>query len=452
MSIIRGNSRRLGRYTIVGQLGPHGHVLLGRLDGPGGFEHHVALKPIGAAEASDPRFSQLASLDHQNIVRVHDVERAGAGFVVVRDYVHGEDAQAVIGALVHRRRQMPIGQVAAIVSALADGLHHAHERQVVHGDPSPSNILIGYDGSIRLVDFGMTREVDGNIGYMSPEQCRGAVIDRRSDIYTLGVVLYELATASRLFTGDTDDRVVDRIVHGRIPSPRSRRAELPEGLCAVIARALSPDPLWRYASAAELRFDLEPFVDATVTSSAIAVTMRSLFGPRREPWLRDDEPVVIPLPPAPIPTARPWTSRVARIGTPSILAVAGIVIWLLMPASSRPSAAATTATRPAPAAATVLEPIAPLPVPLPELTRATIDRAAAAHARELTHCGHTATRHGEVTIGFTVDAAGVVEHAQADSLDVDHEVAACILRALQHWKFGKQGDDGAHGTYAVVFQ
>ena len=174
--------------------------------------------------------------------------------------------------------------------------------------------------------------------------------------------------------------------------------------------------------------------------------MKSLFGRRPEPWLREPEPVAILLPPA--PRSR-WSGRAARIGTPSALAILGLAIWQLMPASSRPSAAATT---PAKASAAVLSPLAPLPVPLPELTRATIDRAAAAHARELAHCGHGATRHGEVTIAFTVDGGGLVEHAQADSLDVDHDVAACILRSLQHWKFGKQGDDGAHGTYAVVFQ
>jgi serine/threonine-protein kinase len=445
MSIKR---RRLGRYTIVEQLGARGHVLVGRLDGPGGFAHHVALKPIGSVDPDDPRFGRLASLDHKNIVRVHDVERVGRGFVVVMEYVHGEDLDAVIGALAHHRRQLSIGQATTIVSALADGLHHAHERRIVHGDPSPSNILIGYDGSIRLVDFGMTREVDGNIGYMSPEQCRGAVIDRRSDIYTLGVVLYELVTSSRLFTGDTDDQVVDRIVHGRIPSPWSRRADLPDELCEVIARALSPDPSQRYATMAEFRAALEPFTGGSVTDSTIAQKMVSLFGPRPEPWLHKPEPVAIPLPRPTHPPA-PRSRRVARIVTPSVLAVAGIVLWQVMPASSRPSAAAT----PPPAAtATILHPIAPLAVPLPELTRATIDRAAASHSRELVRCGHSAAHHGEVSIGFTVDAAGIVEHAQADSLDVDHDVAACILRSLQRWKFGKQGDDGAHGTYAVVFQ
>ncbi|HEV7554122.1 MAG TPA: protein kinase, partial [Kofleriaceae bacterium] len=446
--------RRLGRYSVVQPLGPRGHVLLGRLDGLGGFQHHVALKPIAAVDPRDPRFAHLASLDHHNIVRVQDVERAGGGFIVAMEYIHGEDLQAVIATLAHRRRQLPIGQVAAIVAAIADGLHYAHERRgldgrplrIVHGDPSPSNVMIGYDGSIKLVDFGMTREVDGNIGYMSPEQCRGAGIDRRSDVYTLGVVLYELATASRLFTGESADQIVDRIVHGRIPSPRSRRDDLPLGLCAVIARALSPDPSKRYAAADAFRAALDPFIDPAASGSGVAAMMKSLFGRRPEPWLREPEPVAIKLPPAP---ARRWSGRVARIGTPTILAIVGILIWQLMPASSRPSAAATT--RPAPAV-TVLEPLAPLAIPLPELTRATIDRAAAAHARELAHCGHAATRHGEVTIAFTVDALGVVEHAQADSVDVDHDVAACILRSLQHWKFGKQGDDGAHGTYAVVFQ
>jgi hypothetical protein len=214
-------------------------------------------------------------------------------------------------------------------------------------------------------------------------------------------------------------------------------------LCAVIARALSPDPAERYPSADAFRAAIDPFIDRAAAGSGITVMMRSLFGRRPEPWLREPEPVAIPLAPA-----KSRSGRVARIATPSLLALAAIVVWQLFPASSRPSAAATA--KPSTATA-ILQPLPPLAIPLPDVSRDVIDHAAAVHARELTSCGRGATHHGEVTIAFTVDASGTVEHAQADAVDENHEVAACILRSVQHWKLGNQSSNGAHGTYAVVF-
>jgi len=457
MSISEGHGirrrRRLGRYTIIRPLGPRGHVLVARLDGIGEFQRHVALKQIGAIDPRDPRFAQLALLGHRNIVRVHDVERAGGGFVVAMEYVHGEDLQAVIGTLARKRKQLPIGVVVAIIQAIAEGLEHAHQRGVIHGDPSPSNVLVGYDGAVKLVDFGMTREVDGNIGYMSPEQCRGVAIDRRSDVYTLGVVLYELATASRLFTAETDDQVVERIVHGRIPSPSTRRADLPEGLCEVIARALAPDPSRRFPTTRALHQALEPFADRLVSSGSLAQALTSLFGTRPEPWLEPPPPVETPvaaLPPLPVLPVAP-SRRIARVITPSLLGVAAIIAWQVM-GSSPSSDAATPKPSAAAAHAPILPTLAPPPIELPELSRDVVNKIAAKHAKELAQCAGHAKRHGEVTILFTVDPQGAVDHAQADVVDEDPKVGTCLIRAVQRWKLSISTPSGARGTYAVVYQ
>jgi TonB family protein len=200
---------------------------------------------------------------------------------------------------------VPLGYAVAIVAAAAAGLHYAHERRgadkrplgIVHRDVSPSNILVGYDGSIKVVDFGIAKAtmrqetrsggLKGKVSYMSPEQCRSDEIDRRSDVYSLGVVLYELATTTRLFKGENDYLVMDQIVNGRVSLPRIRRPDLPNELSAIIMRALAPDPERRYFTADELRVALDQFANKaglTTSTSGVAAYMRKQFGERPEPW------------------------------------------------------------------------------------------------------------------------------------------------------------------------
>jgi serine/threonine protein kinase len=247
-----------------------------------------------------------ATLHHQNIVQVHDIGEAAGEYFIAMEYVHGEDVRRILSAAAKQRSYVPLGHAIAIVSAAAAGLHYAHERRgndkqplnIVHRDVSPSNIIVGYDGSIKVVDFGIataslrqeTRSgsLKGKLSYMSPEQCKGAVVDRRSDVYALGVVLYELATTTRMIKGENDYLVMEQIVTGRIASPQNRRPGLPSELSDIIMRALTTDRDRRYATADELRLALDQFAAAaglTASSSAIGAYMRQQFGQRPEPWL-----------------------------------------------------------------------------------------------------------------------------------------------------------------------
>jgi outer membrane biosynthesis protein TonB len=204
------------------------------------------------------------------------------------------------------RTHVPLGFVCAIVSAAASGLHYAHERKdnkgrplnIVHRDISPSNIVIGYDGAVKVLDFGIAKaamrnaetvvgSLKGKCSYMSPEQCKGQSIDRRSDVYGLGVLLYELATTSRLFKGDNEYLVMDAIVNGKFALPQVRRPDLPNELSSIIMRALSLDPDRRFQTAEELRVALEQLVanHEMASGSGLAGYMRKLFGERPEPWL-----------------------------------------------------------------------------------------------------------------------------------------------------------------------
>jgi len=289
-------------------------VVLGRSDGIEGFERHVVLKRIKPELARDQRFIRMfldearvaATLHHQHIVQVHDIGEAAGEYFIAMEYVHGEDVRKILSSASKQRTHVPLGHAVAIVSAAAAGLHYAHERRgsdmqplhIVHRDVSPSNILVGYDGSIKVVDFGIatasmrqeTRSgsLKGKLSYMSPEQCKGAVVDRRSDVYSLGVVLYELATTTRMIKGENDYLVMEQIVHGRISSPQLRRPSLPNELTEIIMRALATDRDRRFGTAEDLRVALDQFASSaglTAGSSAIAAYMRQQFGQRPEPWL-----------------------------------------------------------------------------------------------------------------------------------------------------------------------
>jgi serine/threonine protein kinase len=317
---------RLGRYTILRHLASGGmaDVLLGRADGTdshiAGFERHVVVKRIKSEHAKDKRFIQMfldearlaATLHHQNVVQVHDIGEVNGEYFFAMEYLHGEDLRKILGAVSKLKTHVPLANVIAIISAAAAGLHYAHERrgndkkrlEIVHRDVSPSNIIVGYDGSVKVVDFGIakarmrgvetrTGTLKGKVSYMSPEQCKGtSAIDRRSDVYSLGVVLYELATTARLFKAESDYLVMDAIVNGKVLLPRVKRPDLPNDLSSIIMRALAVDPARRYQTADELRVALEECAaDAglVVSTSALATHMHKLFGDKPEPWLEGNE-------------------------------------------------------------------------------------------------------------------------------------------------------------------
>ncbi|MFT3698463.1 MAG: protein kinase [Kofleriaceae bacterium] len=312
---------RLGRYTILRHLASGGmaDVLLARTEGIEGFERHVVVKRIKPELAKDKRFIHMfldearlaATLHHQNVVQVHDIGEEHGEYFFAMEYVHGEDVRKILGATSKAKQHLKLGDVIGIVCGAAAGLHYAHERrdsnkkklEIVHRDVSPSNIIVGYDGSVKLLDFGIAKAVarttsetrtgtlKGKASYMSPEQCKGVqAIDRRSDVYSLGVVLYELATTARLFKAESDYLVMDAIVNGKVPLPRVKRPDLPNELSSIIMRALAVDPDRRYQSADELRLALEDFAERAGLAANLGSQMKKLFGERPEPWLELDKP------------------------------------------------------------------------------------------------------------------------------------------------------------------
>lgn len=236
-------------------------------------------------------------LDHPGIVPVHQLGRIDSGYYMVMDYVAGRDLRALIDRTRAGGRHLPIPLVAQIAWRLADALDHVHRRRdaagadlrIVHRDVSPANVLLGFDGGVRLIDFGVAQAalrrgpgpdvLRGKFGYMSPEMVRGLPVDRRSDVFALGVVLHEMLTQERLFTGPSELAVMEKIRACDVPPPSARNPAVPAGLDGVVRRTLAREPEDRFAWASELCDALLPFLGGVVPEDAgpLARTMAEAF-------------------------------------------------------------------------------------------------------------------------------------------------------------------------------
>jgi serine/threonine protein kinase len=308
---------RLGKYELVHHLASGGmaSVYLARISGPGGFERHVVLKTLRATNAADstlvPMFLDearlVASLHHQHIAQVFDVGSDGDTYFLAMEYLHGETLRQVIDTAVEHQRVVPLAFGVTVISAAAAGLHHAHERrtnaglplEIVHRDVTPSNVIVSYDGSIKLIDFGIAKAAEratitrdgfikGKVGYMAPEQIKGYPVDRRSDVFALGVLAYELMTLRRAFTGASQFDTLERTVHSDLLPPTAVIPDFPQELEDVIMTALEIDPDDRYPNADVFRRDLERVaqrLNLPIGEAIVLDVLDKLFGFRPEPWL-----------------------------------------------------------------------------------------------------------------------------------------------------------------------
>lgn len=308
---------RIGRYEVLNHLATGGmaQIYLARQTGLGEFERYVVLKTILRERARDQRFITMfldeaklaATLNHQNIAQVYEVDQADGAYFMAMEYVHGENARAILETTLKRGWTIPLELALMMMTGAAAGLHHAHERKgkqgqplnIVHRDVSPANIMVGYDGSVKVLDFGIAKAeeratktvggmIKGKYGYMSPEQCKGKAIDRRSDIFALGICLYELTTLRRAFKGADDFETMKRIVAGDVVLPSMAVPNYPRELEAIILTAMASDPKARFQTAQEMIEALDSFAvraQLTASNTALGRFMTQLFGPKREPWV-----------------------------------------------------------------------------------------------------------------------------------------------------------------------
>ena len=312
-----GLPTRLGKYEIVSALATGGmaRIYIARSTGIGSFERHVVLKLITPERANDTVAVSMfldearlaASLNHQNVAQVFEVGEDGGIHYLAMEYVHGQDLRALLAKAGSQGTRVPLELALTVVAGAASGLNHAHERRgpdgvplgIVHRDVSPSNIMIGYDGAVKLLDFGIAKAaarsvetqsgiIKGKFAYMAPEQCRGRDVDRRSDVFSLGIILYEITTQHRCFRADSDFDTMHRIVTGDVVRPSRLIHGYPPALEAIVMKALAIDVNQRYQSAGLLLEALESFsVSARMSLSTMALGrfMREMFGEQQEPWL-----------------------------------------------------------------------------------------------------------------------------------------------------------------------
>ncbi|MFO0568785.1 MAG: serine/threonine-protein kinase [Polyangiaceae bacterium] len=289
-SVPSGGTYFLGRYRVVDEIGVGGmaSVHLARADGPGGFQKWVAIKRIHRHLAEDEQFIRMfldeariaARISHPNVAQVFDLGKQRDTYWIAMEYLHGEPMREIMRA-VEEAGAPPMGpQLAAkVIADAAEGLHAAHELRdkdgkllnLVHRDVTPHNLFLTYDGAVKVVDFGIAKvtgrlsttragTLKGKLAYMSPEQVQGVSIDRRTDIFALGVVLWELTTGRRLFRMDSDLETLERVQACVVPPPSSIVDNYPVELESIVMRALAKDANKRYPSAREMSRALQQYV------------------------------------------------------------------------------------------------------------------------------------------------------------------------------------------------
>jgi serine/threonine protein kinase len=286
---------RLGKYTLHRQLGGGGmgRVYLATLEGAGGFEREFAVKVVRPELADSQRAIDLffregralAALNHRNVIQVFELAQEGDQLYLVMEYLRGLDL-----AQVRARGPLVWTAGAFIASEAARGLASAHALRsadapngLVHGDISPSNLMACFDGGVKVLDFGLarptggtTRGIRGKVPYLPPEVIVGGAVDHSTDIYGLGVALYELLTGEKLFRADTDAEMMQRVMHDRVAPPSSYVEEIPGSLDALVMSAIARDRTARPRSVEDLADTLDRIVDGRVGAADVASLVGSL--------------------------------------------------------------------------------------------------------------------------------------------------------------------------------
>lgn len=300
-----------GRYELIRKIasGGMGQVLLAR-KGAEGFEKLVVIKRILPHLVEDEEFFTMfideakitMRLDHPNIARINEFGVEQNVHYIEMEYVAGEDLRRLEKVAIATGLEIPLGVILRVIADAAAGLHFAHTAKdakgvplgLVHRDVSPQNVLIGFDGSVKLIDFGVAKAMGraqhtatgilkGKFPYMSPEQADGLPLDARSDVFSLGIVLWEQLTRSRLFKGENDLSTQRLVKAAVVMPPSSVNPQVTAGLDAIVLKALAKEPQRRYPDAGAFRMALEEYALANsiaASSAHLASFMQSVYAER----------------------------------------------------------------------------------------------------------------------------------------------------------------------------
>jgi len=240
-----------------------------------------------------------AQLNHRNVVQIYDLGKIGESYFIAMEHIRGRDMRRIIPKADAQGIPFPMVYALKIASSVCEGLYYAHQKHdlygnplsIVHRDITPENVMVSFDGVVKILDFGIAKaagqiepsrggEIKGKLSYMSPEQCMGLPLDQRSDLFSLGAVLYEWVTGYQLFTGDSEVAILKSISEGKIYSPSYFKADIPDTVESVLMRALEKERDKRYQTAWDMQSDIDKLLaeyDFTPTSLHLANFLRQVF-------------------------------------------------------------------------------------------------------------------------------------------------------------------------------
>jgi serine/threonine protein kinase len=302
-----------GQYHIVRHIGGGGmaQIYLAKSRGLAGFEKHLALKVINPEFADEERFIQMlideakitVGLNHVNICQVFDLGQVGGIYYIAMEFVDGIDVLELVNGLHALGERVPVEAVALIGRQICSGLHYAHTKKdrsgqplnIVHRDISPQNILVSRAGEVKVVDFGIAKAagmstrthagvIKGKVHYMAPEQAMGQKADSRTDIFSSGIVLWEMLTSQMVYSGDNVRELVEKVRRAAIPPPSSVRPEIPPALDFIVMKALACRTEDRFATAHEFQIELTKFLSASApdySGSHLSVLVERVLAHKR---------------------------------------------------------------------------------------------------------------------------------------------------------------------------
>jgi len=286
-----------GKYLLLERINVGGmaEVFLARSRGVHGFKRLLAIKKILPTMAEDKEFIAMfideariaAELTHASIVQIYELGKFRDDYYIAMEFVHGKDLRYIQERMMRERQPMPLNLAVFIVWRICEALDYAHSKRdpsgkhlgIIHRDVSPQNVIISYEGEIKICDFGIAKAANrsqktqagvlkGKFGYMSPEQVRGLPLDGRSDIFTVGTLLYEMVTLQRLFLGESDFSTLEKVRNADVVPPSTYNHDVPEELEGIILRALAKEVEDRFQNAAEFADALQQFLMAKGMTSA----------------------------------------------------------------------------------------------------------------------------------------------------------------------------------------
>jgi len=398
---------KFGQYVLLDKIATGGmaEVWKARMRGVEGFQKTVAIKKILPHLSDNQDFIEMfideaklaAQLNHNNIIHIYDLGKIQSSYYIAMEYIDGYDLKSILKLAADREQPLSVELALFVASKIAAALDYAHRKRdfedrdlgLVHRDVSPQNVLISKEGDIKLCDFGIAKAASkashtqagalkGKLQYMSPEQAWGRAIDKRSDIFALATVLFELLTGRKLFTGDNELSILEQVREARITTPSQFNDEVTPQIDAIVVKALQKDPANRYQTAGEMERDINQVLytfKPTPTAADLAIYMHRLENSEASPFpaasIAEPEPVrepgqlkpfaapapaAVPAPaPMPMPVAAepaaaayepPPTSTdkklpIVPIGIAAAVVVIALVGWLVL---RKPSAATPTTT------------------------------------------------------------------------------------------------------------